>query len=166
MFIVLSRVIEIFIAYFLLTYLCYYLHVSVSSHFWLIATITTWLCVGHHIKRKLKYQGIFASWYAPLTKINEWNLSIGFAILSIYTALQFSNSFQKDLFLASVIALSIQIFLCNYIYKPRPPLLALIQITSAIESFLIAILILIYTQVQFDNLITYTIFLNIFLIIK
>lgn len=164
MLIVLSRVIEIFIAYFLLTYLCFYLHVSVGSHFWLIATITTWLCFGHHIKRKLKYQGIFASWYAPLTKINEWNLSIGFAILSIYAALQFSNSFQKDLFLASVIALSIQIFLCNYIYKPRSPLLALIQITSAIESFLIAILILIYTQVKFDNLITYTIFQNILLI--
>ena len=152
--ILLGRVFEIFIAYLLLSYIFYCVGVLVSSHFWLLIIIAAWLSLGHQIKKKLKYQGIFASWYALLTKINERNLSLGIIGLSVYSAWQNHSYFQKETFIATAIALLIQIVIITYYYKIQIPLLK-IQIISAIESYLLALIMFKLTQDKLNNLLIY-----------
>lgn len=85
-----GRLIEIFLAYIFVFYILYYLEIPIASHLWLILGVGLWLTMGHIIKRKLKYQGVLASWYAPLTRIDERIL--GYFLFLLTTLSVYSSS--------------------------------------------------------------------------
>jgi hypothetical protein len=163
--ILLGRFFEIVIAYLLISYILNSLNISISSHLWLATSITAWLLYGHHIKKKLKYQGMLSSWYAPLTKINERNLSLSFICLSLYIALQYPIYFQKDIILIAVISLLIHVIFFTYYNKLKIPFFKLILIISSIETYLIAILIIKITNGIFENILIIMMIQNVLLIL-
>lgn len=153
--VIFGRIFEIFLAYIIVFYIFYYLEISVSSY-WLLISVGLWLTIGHVIKRKLKYQGIFSSWYAPLCRINERGLGYTFVTLTFISVFYYKNNLQKEMLSSVIIATSTLLFLNLLIKSKIPkPFYKVIILFSAIESYFISQQLLYLTQRSFtyDDLI-------------
>lgn len=142
--IIVARLFEVLIAYICTYYILFYLGIKIPSHIALCAYIGVWLSAGHLLKRKLKYQGVFSSWYAPLTKLNEQILSLFFIVLSIYSVLNYQVIFLKDLFLYTITVMAV-----NFIYqivftKNKKALLKTLSVIAALQTYII-----VYTSQKF-----------------
>ena len=114
---------------------------------WLITGITVWLALGHNIKARLKYRGIFSSWYAPLTIINERGLGYGLIIISILSFTSMEPKYLPILFYCVIIAALIHLsgsLLFERYYKR--PYLKTIILASTVESYFITYLGLYFIQ--------------------
>lgn len=156
------RLIEILLAYILVFYFLYYLKISIPSQFLLFIFVALWITLGHVIKRKLKYQGFLASWYAPLSRINERGLGYAFAALTFLSIIYSKDFIQKEL-ITSVLFAVIGLFTLNIVIRSKSskPFYKIIILFSSIESYFITNQILYLTQrsFSFDNLIIQTILL-------
>ncbi len=119
---ILSRVIEIMALYALIYFFCYYLSITISSSLWLITGIAIWLTLGHKIKSRLKYRGIFSSWYAPFTIFNERVLGLGLILITIYGFISLEPLFVKNIFYCVSIAAAIHFISTLFLerYNKRP----------------------------------------------
>ncbi|EPF6486010.1 hypothetical protein MMD27_003531 [Acinetobacter baumannii] len=146
---ILSRVIEIMALYALIYFFCYYLSITISSSLWLITGIAIWLTLGHKIKSRLKYRGIFSSWYAPFTIFNERVLGLGLILITIYGFISLEPLFVKNIFYCVSIASAIHFISTLFLerYNKRPFIKTII-LTSTIESYFITYLFLDFIQVN------------------
>ena len=153
---ILGRLIEILLAYILVFYVLYYLQISISSQFWLFISVGLWLTLGHAIKRKLKYQGILASWYAPLSRVNERGLGYAFFALTFISIFYSKNLYQKEIIFTVLIA-TITLLIIHLLIKSKTPkpLFKSIILFSSIEAYFITeqLLYLLQRGFSFDNLI-------------
>lgn len=153
---ILGRLIEILLAYILVFYVLYYLQISISSQFWLFISVGLWLTIGHAIKRKLKYQGILASWYAPLSRVNERGLGYAFFALTFISIFYSKNLYQKEIIFTVLIA-TITLLIIHLLIKSKTPkpLFKSIILFSSIEAYIITeqLLYLLQRGFSFDNLI-------------
>lgn len=126
----------------------------------MLFSIAAWLCLGHHMKKKLKYQGVFSSWYAPLSTVNERGLCISIALLGIYSATNISNPPPKDLIISVIAAISVNLFSIEYFLGKGIPLRKTILLFSSIEAIFLSLFIFeksLHKILQSDQLITFTI---------
>lgn len=162
-----GRLFEILFAFFIVFYIFNYLKISVPS-FWLLFWVGIWLTIGHAIKLKLKYQGFFASWYAPLSRINERGLGYIFIICTLISIFYTKNIFPKELLFSALIATSL-LLIYNFLVKSKipKPLYNLIIVFSAIESYFTSqlVLYLIQGSLSYDDLFYQTILLLILIYI-
>lgn len=144
---IMFRVIEILTVYVLLYCLCSYLSISIPSPLWFIIGISIWITLGHRIKTRLKYRGMFSSWYAPITIINERILGYALILLSILSFIYMEPIFFEYLFycvlIAALIHLSAALLFDRYY---RRPLKKTIILASSIETYFATYFVLYFIQ--------------------
>lgn len=159
MYYFLGRIIEVLIAFILIKYLSFYLiSLAFPSNFWLLMIVGAWISIGHQLKKRLRYQGLLANWYAPLIILNETVLSYIFIILTVYCLVK--NAFNYSLDLALILTTSMLIIiLTNYlrIKIKRPPLLKTIVFFSTVQIYIIQLNYSNYVQFKIENVIYYII---------